>query len=211
MNRSLITGLTLASVAGSGGAFAAVAASQGASPAAAQSQTPFVASALVQQPVQTTVPSATFSYQVGTAGTVTVTATNGSLTINDTAVGAGWTVANATGPGTHIEVQYTDSMQLVTFGADLVDNNVVVSVTNVAAPGSVTTAVPEPITVVKKTNPVHTTTAQPQPATPQATAPPATAAPTEAQPPTRAATTAPSGAGTSDDQNDGNEKESNDD
>jgi hypothetical protein len=206
MNRSLITGLTLASVAGSGGAFAAVAASQGASPAAAQSQAPFVESALVQQPVPTTVPSATFSYEVGTAGTVTLTATNGSLTINDTAVGAGWTLANATAPGTHIEVQYTDSMQLVTFGADLVGSNVVVSVTNVAAPGSVTTAAPEPITVVQKTTPVHNSTVQPQPATPQATAPPA-----EAQPPTRAATTAPSGSGTSDDQNDDNEKESNDD
>jgi hypothetical protein len=184
MNRKWITGLTLATVAGSGGAFAGLVVGNHDAPVAAQPQSLVTGAALlrIEQPAQAA-QSRTISYQVGAAGTVTLTLANGSLTVNQTAVGAGWAVARSTALGTHVEVQYTDTLQLVTFGADLVNNDVVVSLTNVAAQGAVAAA-PVDVSVITNPNP------QPQPATP-----PPTASAAIVRLPNRAATTAPSGGG----------------
>jgi len=117
MNRTWITGLTLAGVAGSGGAFAAAATSGTDVPVAAQAPSVVNASDFVQAPT-----SRTINYQVGAAGTVTVTVTNGVLNVDSTTFGTGWTGGATAVAGSHVEVQFTDTAQLVTFGADLVHN-----------------------------------------------------------------------------------------
>ncbi len=98
MNRTWITGLTLASVAGSGGAFAAVATSGNDAPVAAQTLTAVKASEFVQAPQSRTV-----NYQVGAAGTVTLTATDGALAVDAATVGTGWSVVTTTAVGSHVE------------------------------------------------------------------------------------------------------------
>jgi hypothetical protein len=208
MNRTWITGLTLASVAGSGGAFAAAATSGNDMPVAAQAPTVVNASDFVQAPT-----SRTINYQVGAAGTVTVTVTDGVLNVGNTTFGTGWTGAATMVAGSHVEVQFTDTAQLVTFGADLVNNELVVALTNVPAPGVVAAATPTPIdiTVIGQANTASPRTApQPRPATPQPIATQPTVAPTTVQPPRPAATTAPSGSG-DDDSSDDEHEESNDD
>lgn len=189
MNRSWITGLTLASVAGSGGAFAAAASSHDA-PVAAQLQTGIPAGQFVQAAQGRTV-----NYQVGVAGTVTLSIADGVLTVTDATVGTGWTTVTTVGVGTHVEVQFTDALQLVTFGADLVGNDVVVALTNVPAPGVVPETTPAAVDVSvisQATTARGTTVAQSRPATAPAAASQPTVAPTAARP-TPAATTAPSG------------------
>ena len=212
MNRTWITGLTLASVAGSGGAFAAAATSGNDIPVVAQAPTVVKASDFVQAPT-----SRTINYQVGAAGTVTLTVTDGVLNVDNATFGTGWTGAATIVAGSHVEVQFTDTAQLVTFGADLVNNEPVVALTNVPAPGAVAPAAPTPIdiTVIKQANTASPVTApQPRPATPQPVAAQPAAAPTTVQPPRPAATTAPSGSGdddSSDDRGDDEHEESNDD
>ncbi len=209
MNRSWITGLTLASVAGSGGAFAAAASSNDA-PVVAQAQTFVKASEFVQAPQ-----SRSINYQVGAAGTVTLTVTDGALAVTNATPGAGWTTATTTALGTHVEVQFTDTIQVVTFGADLVSNEVVVALTNVPVPGAVALAAPAPIDVSVISPPStasatpHPRPATPQPAAVQTTTSP-TASPTTTQPPKPSATTAPSGSG-DDDKSDDEHEESDDD
>ena len=211
MNRTWITGLTLASVAGSGGAFAAAATSGNDMPVAAQAPSVVNASDFVQAPT-----SRTINYQVGAAGTVTLTVTDGVLNVDNTTFGTGWTGAPRWSPASHVEVQFTDMAQLVTFGADLVNNELVVALTNVPAPGVVAAATPTPIdiTVIGQANTASPRTApQPRPATQPIAAQP-TAAPTAVQSPRPAATTAPSGSGdddSSDDRGDDEHEESNDD
>ena len=145
------------------------------------------------------------------------------LTVTEAAGGTGWTVLSATGPATHVEVQFSDTLQLVTFSADLVGDDVVVSPTNVAVEGAPTTVAAAPINVTVITT-SHSGSAPgstaSQPTTPAPTASPTTpapapaaatpaasttAAPATAQPaststqPAPAATTAPSGGGDDDD------------
>jgi hypothetical protein len=181
--------LTLAGVAGSGGAFAGAAASSNDAPAVAQSPAVVQASQFAQA-VQAQ--SRTVTYQVGAAGTVTLTVANGVLTVVGAAPGTGWTVAPTITLGTHVEVQYTDTMQLVTFGADLVNNEVAVVLTNVAAPGALAPADLTPIDVSVVQPTTGRAVSQPRAATPQ----PAVAQPTATQQaPKPAATTAPSGSG----------------
>jgi hypothetical protein len=204
MNRTWITALTVATVAGSGAAFAGVVANTNDTPAAAQplpAVNPQSALMQVQATPGATTPTRTLNYQVGTAGVATLTIANGALTVDNAVVNTGWTMTSASAPGTHVEVQFTDGTQVVTFGADFAGNDVVVvSVTNVAveapattAPATTAPAQPSPIAVT------HTT----YPARPAAPAP--TVAPAVQQPPAAAATTAPSGSG------DDHEEESNDD
>lgn len=141
MNRGWITALTLATVAGSAGAFAGVVANSNDSPAAAQSPAPFDATAFVRAEPQA--PSVrTVSYQVGAAGTVTLSLAGGSLVVDSASPGSGWSIATASGPGTHIDVQFTDGTQLVTFSADAAGTDITVSVTNlaVAAPTALVAA-----------------------------------------------------------------------
>ena len=207
MKRSWITALTLASVAGSAGAFAGVVAGNGdTTPAAAQPQTLANQGAFlrVEAPATTT---RTLSYQVGAAGTATLTVGNGSLVIDNAVAGTGWTATSASGAGTHVDAHFTDGTQLVTFAADIVGTDVVVvSLTNVPVAAPATTVSADAVSVAVATNTARahtTTTSQPQPAMPAATA-----APAAVRPPTTSATTAPSGSG--DDGSD-HETESNDD
>jgi hypothetical protein len=209
MNRTWITGLTLATVAGTGAAFTGVVVNSHDTQAKAEALTPVVPQALVRvEPTATTstTPGRTLSYQVGAAGAATLTIANGSLNVDNATASPGWVLATSSGPGTHIDVQFSDGTQLVTFGADLVGTDVVVvSLTNAPDPAAVVATVP-PTTVTVANTAAPTlgqTTAQPK-----AARPPATVAPAAPAPP-KAATTAPSGSGSTG--NDDGAKESNDD
>jgi hypothetical protein len=214
MNRSWVTAVTLATVAGSGAAFTGVIANSHDAPAKAEAMTPVVPQALVRPEASTTTaPAHTLNYQVGAAGVANLTIADGTLTVNSATASAGWTLVSSSAPGAHIDVQFSDGTQLVTFGADLVGTDVVVvSLTNAADPAAVVLA-PEPApTTVEATPPaaptLGQTTAQTK-AQPRAAKPPATAAPAQAPAPVKAATTAPSGSG--DNGSDDGQKESNDD
>jgi len=196
MNRSWITAVTLATVAGSGAAFTGVVANSHDAPAKAQALTPVAPQALVRADPTTTTPARTLNYQVGAAGVANLTIANGALTVNNATASAGWTLVSSSGPGTHIDVQFSDGTQLVTFGADLVGNDVVVvSLTNAADPAAVVLA-PTTVAVTQPAEPtLGQTTAQPQAARPPTTAGPTAAPPSKAPAPVKAATTAPSGSG----------------
>ena len=214
MNRSWITAVTLATVAGSGAAFTGVVANSHDAPAKAEALTPVVPEALVRTDPTTTTPARSLNYQVGAAGVANLSIANGALTVNSATASAGWTLVSSSGPGTHIDVQFSDGTQVVTFVADLVGNDVVVvSVTNAADPAAVAMT-PAPETTVAVTQPAQPTlgrtTAQPQAARPPTTAAPTTAAPAQTPAPVKAATTAPSGSGDNNGSDDG-QKESNDD
>ncbi len=171
-----------------------VAASSNDTPVVAQSQAFVKASEFVQAPQ-----SRSINYQVGAAGTVTLTVTGGMLTVSNTTFATGWSAAATTALGSHVEVQFTDTIQLVTFGADLVNNEVVVALTNVPAPGAVAPAAPAPIDVsLIESSSTATATPQPRPATARPAAVQPTARPVATQPPKPSATTAPSGGGSDD-------------
>ena len=202
MKRSWITALTLATVAGSGGAFAGVVAGSGDAPANAEPTAVANQAAFVVAGPPTT-PARTISYQVGAAGTATLTAANGSLTIDSAMASAGWVVTTASGAGAHVDAQFTDGTELVSFGADLVGDAIVVSLTNVPAVAPVAEAA-QP--AVAQAPAQAYTTSQPQPAMPASTV-----APAAVQPPTTSATTAPSGSGDDEHESDDHETESDDD
>ncbi|MBI4932547.1 MAG: hypothetical protein HY828_01635 [Actinobacteria bacterium] len=159
MNKAWITGLTLAGVAGSAGAaFAGIAAdNQGGSSVEAQG--------LAAETSTSAAATQTATYQVGAAGTVTLTAANGAITVDSALPGAYWTLVGYGTPAAHVEVQFADAAQQVTFVADLVNDDVVVSVTNVPAPGATTTSIE--VTQITGGGSV----AAPQPATPAANKP----------------------------------------
>ncbi len=208
MNRKWITGLTLAGVVGSGGAaFAGIAAGddggQASSPAATQANLGVTADG--------TVTGRTVSYQVGAAGTVTLTIADGALTVTGTSATTGWTVLGVAGAGTHAEVHFGDALQLVTFAADLVGDEVTVTLATDARPAAqdgTGTGSQVGSQVGSQTAPQagpqagpETTAAAPQQAT---TAPlqPTLATPTTSATPPPAATTSPSGAGSGEDDED---------
>lgn len=156
----------------------------------------------------------TVTYQVGAAGTVAVTRTAGSLSVSSATAGAGWSVLAMSGPGSHVEVQFTDTFQVVTFGADAVGDDISVSLSNVAAPGAETTTMPAaPIDVqIIGSAPGTTNAPWPQPATPAPTSPTtphSTNAPGTSQP--GPATTAAPSSGGDDDDDDDHEDEHEDD
>jgi hypothetical protein len=194
MNKQLLTGMTIVGVAASAGvAYEAVSAIHSASAESAP------ASSAPVQPV-----SRTIVYQVGAAGQVTVNVAGGTLTVNGSAATTGWSVVAASATGAHAEVQFTDGVQLVTFTADLVGDNVAVSVTNTEAPGATTVAgQPINVVVISDSN-TPTPTPAPTPAATSPAAPGSTSAPTSTTTahstttttkPAPAATTAPSSAG----------------
>ena len=129
MNRAWITGLTLAAVAGTGGAaFAGMSADSG---------TGGTADAAAQQPaaeITTTTVDGVVTYQLGPAGTVNLTTKDGVLRVDNALPSLGWTVVTYSGPAKHIGVILTDSTQIVTFRADLVAGKVVASLSSAAAP-----------------------------------------------------------------------------
>ena len=148
MNKQLLTGLTIVGVAASAGvAYAGVSVIHSVS---AEDVTASTAPA--QQVTRTIV------YQVGGAGQVTINVAGDSLAVNGSAAASGWSVVAASATGTHAEVQFTDGVQLVTFSADLVADEIAVAVTNTEAPGA-TTVPSGPIDVVvisdSKTPPVQ--------------------------------------------------------
>lgn len=151
MNKQLLTGLTIVGVAASAGvAYAGVSVIHSAS----AENVPSTAAAL--QPVTRTI-----VYQVGGAGQVTINVAGDHLVVHGSAATAGWSVVAASATGTHAEVQFSDGVQLVTFSADMVEHDVVVSVTNTLAPGAATTVPAGPVDVVVISD---SNTPQPQPA-----------------------------------------------
>jgi len=205
MNRAWKTGLALGGVLGSAGAAYA-----GVSAGIEQTTKPADANAAVAAVQHMS--ARVVSYQVGAAGTVQLTSTDGVLTVSSATAAGGWTLLSTTSPGAHVEVQFTDGLQLVTFGADAGEGGITVALSNVPAPGAPTTtaaAAPMDVTVIT-TPPVVTNAPPPAPATP-APAPAPTPAPTTphttqpapvtTQPPP-ASTTAPSSGGGDDDHDD---------
>lgn len=202
-NRARIIGLAVAGVAGtSGAAFAGMQVTD--EPSSAQ---PNIEAATTTATEDSVAADGTVTYQVGAAGTVAVTRTAGSLSVSSATAGAGWSVLAVSGPGGHVEVQFTDTFQLVTFGADAVGDDIAVSLSNVAAPGAETTTVaPAPIEVQiisggGNSAPGSTWAPAPQPATPATpapTTPGSSAAPVTTQP-SPATTAAPSSGGDDDD------------
>lgn len=208
-NRARIIGLAVAGVAGtSGAAFAGMTVHDEptAQPEIAEADTTTAATAA-------TAADGTVTYQVGAAGTVAVTRTAGSLSVSSATAGAGWTVLAVSGPGSHVEVQFSDTFQVVTFTADAVGDDISVSLMNAAAPGAETTTLPAaPIDVQIIANtpaPAYHSTPAPQPATPApatptnppTTTPHNTAAPVTTQP-SPATTAAPSSGGEDDEDDD---------
>jgi hypothetical protein len=134
MNKVWITGLTLAGVAGSAGAAVAGISSD------SQASSPVEAQGFPAETSTTEAASRTATYQVGAAGTVTLTADDSGLTVVDATAGEFWTLGAFATPAAHIEVPFNDAAQQVTFIADLVNGEIVVSVTNVPVPGATTTS-----------------------------------------------------------------------
>jgi hypothetical protein len=172
MNKAWITGIALAGVAGSAGAaFAGIASdSQGGSPVEAQG--------LTAETTTTEAASRTATYQVGAAGTVTLTADDSALAVVNATAGEFWTLGAFATPAAHVEVPFNDAAQQVTFIADLVNGEIVVSVTNVPVPGATTTSSIEITQISGSVAPLKAATPAPQavvpapqPATPVPQAP----------------------------------------
>lgn len=137
MSRTWITGLTIAGIAGTGGAaaFAGMSSEQPATePTSTDASTPSAGTTDDHGQASEHV-----TYQIGTIGTVTLEVEGDRLEIEGTTVTTGWGLVATSVPGTHVGAQFTDGTQLVTFSADLVNGEVVVNVTNQAAEGVVTT------------------------------------------------------------------------
>jgi hypothetical protein len=185
MNKAWITGITVASVAGTGGAaYATMQANTQHNSAAAEAPQS-------TELTTTTVGAQAYEFQAGPAGVVHLTANDGVLSVDSALPSVGWTLLDYTSPAAHVQVRLTDGMQIITFSGDIVNGKVTGSIDATPAPTVPTTAAP--------------TTAAPQPAVPPQQVAPA------AQPPTSAHTSAPSGSHTaSGGGDDSNEHESDD-
>jgi hypothetical protein len=164
-NRRWITGLTVASVAGTGGvAFATMNASTHGS-----------AAKITPQAADTTVTVAPqqYSFQAGAAGQVNLTAAEGELRVDSVLPSAGWSVLSTSGTGTHVELRLGDDTQIITFTADLVDGQVQAGISAAPVPTLPTTPATEPATT-------PAVTPAPQPAVPVVVLSPATTQPTKA-------------------------------
>jgi hypothetical protein len=167
MNRSWIMALSLAAVAGSAGAFSGVIATSNGDAPTAAAQSPASVSELAFVRAEPQAPTTrTATYQVGGAGTATLSIANGSLVITRAAPGSGWRISSTSIPGSHVELQFSDGARLVTFGANLIGNDVAVSVTNVPASPPVTAATVEAVAMPTTTD---TPVAPILPATPSRT------------------------------------------
>ena len=181
MKKTWITGITVAAVAGTGGAaFASMQATTHDNTADAAPQ-PAVSA------VETTMAARAYSYQAGPAGTVNLTVDDGAMKVDSALPIAGWSVVSYSAPASHLEVSFTDGLQIVTFIADLTGGEVVASLSAAPAPTVPTTAAPAPA---------------PAPATAPATVAPSSQAPAPSH------TSAPSGSG---DDEDEHESEDHDD
>lgn len=168
MKKTWITGITVAAVAGTGGAaFASMQATTHDNTAEAAPQ-PMVSA------VETTMAARAYSYQAGPAGTVNLTVDDGAMKVDSALPTTGWSVVSYSAPASHLEVSFTDGLQIVTFIADLTGGEVVASLSAAPSPTIPTTAA---------------TTPPPAPATAPITLAPSTQAPAPAH------TSAPSGSG----------------
>ena len=174
MNRKLLIGVTLASVAGTGGAAYATVASPTEHAPASASAIPVVTSAASSTSSTSTTSSTsstsssidsstsaasstepapvraaprTVSYQVGDAGTVTIDVADGAMASHELIPAASWSIMAMSNTGTHVAVQFTNSERVVGFAADLVGADVVVSVTNDRLPGAAGPAPVDPLSV----------------------------------------------------------------
>ena len=163
MNKNWITGLTLASVVGTGGAAFAGMHATTHDAVQAQGETPTSAVAST-----TAAAGASASYAAAEAGTVNVTLLDGVITVDSTVPNAPWTVASFTVPGTHVEVVFTDGTRSITFFADVVNGEIEAGVadttptTSTVAPVTSATPAPQPTVLVPSTQPPsssHTTAA----------------------------------------------------
>ena len=120
MKRTWITGLTIVGIAGTGGAAFAGMSNDAPLPPPFSGDTQQATDSTAATPPEHT------TYQIGPVGTVTVERDGGVLKIERVTIGDGWSLVATSVPGAHIGAQFTDSLQLVTFSADLVDGQVVV-------------------------------------------------------------------------------------
>lgn len=191
MNRTWIAALSIAGVAGTGGAAYAGLATPTAEPAPETTVAPAVETTAA--PIHRVV-----DFQIGTAATIRVEQIGDSITITGVATADGWASLGTAGSGTHAEALIGNGVQLVTFSADLIDGEIVPSVGTADDP-SVTSTIAEAttttadVTVVTIADPTTTTS----PAEPPTTTPDATAPTTVPGPET---TTAPSGGHEDDDE-----------
>lgn len=205
MKHKLLTGLSLASVAGTGGvAFAGVLGppSNAQSIPTAQALTTADTSAIgpaTSTSTSTSPLGRSVIYQVGDAGWVTVDIAPTSIALRSTTPQSGWTVVAATTNGTRINVRFTDTRRIVGVDVGLVNSAVTVSATNDLASGSVSSVAATPVSVsadggVQSTAPLASDVpvASPPPALVDA---PAITASASARVPARSATTATSAAG----------------
>ena len=192
MQRSWILGLTVAGVAGTGTAsYAAMGTGTTAATAPAVTDTATSGPVLAGDSIRT------ITYQVGPAGTATLATDGATIVVAGVSAGDGWTVVSATDPGAHVEVQYTDGTQLVTFIADLVNGDMAISITNTGVDSIVVTPIEDSADgSVLGTDPSDTL-----PATPPTVTDPVSSTP---PPPV---TTAPSGGHDDDDEYDDDEDE----
>jgi len=189
MNKAWITGITVASVAGTGGAaFATMQANTHQDSASA------AAPQITAAATSTTDGTQTYEFQAGPAGIVHLSATNNVLTVVSALPSAGWTLLDYTSPAGHVEARLTDGQQIVTFSADIVNRQVTAGIESAPTP---TTAAP--VTTAAPTTAAPVTTPAPQPAVPPEVLTPITQAPTPGY------TSAPSSANAS-----GGENESDD-
>jgi hypothetical protein len=190
MNKAWITGITVASVAGTGGAaYATMQANTQHNSAAAE------APQSTAEITTTTAGAQAYEFQAGPAGVVHLTADNGVLRVDSALPSVGWTLLDYTSPAAHVEVRLTDGTQIVTFSGDIVNGKVTGSLASSPAPTVPTT---EPATTAPVATPA------PQPAVPPQQLAPA------GQTPGATHTSAPSGSHTASGGDDSNEHESDD-
>ena len=208
MKRRWLTAVTVVGVAGSGGA--AIAAVGGptslepaaTAPSATAAPNVFPVKATQTHGVESTATSMpesqTIVYQVGDAGSVTIVVDGATMTSGDVVPANGWAIVAITNGGTHTVVQLTDNERIVGFVADLVGDDVVVSVTNelaAGAPGSVPTT-PVSVSIIDSDDSDDSATLTdessehpPLPATPPPVQSPPTTTPTSPPPPAATSTT----------------------
>jgi hypothetical protein len=149
MQRSWILGISVAAVIGSAGAsFAAIGPQDLWMSASVSAQDSTTAAATAAS----TVAASTTSYRIGDAGNVSVDVVDGIITITAAEAGEGWTVVATSAPGSHVDAQFSDGVQTVTFAADLVNGQVVVSLSNSSLPNvgsSPSSSVPMQVTQIE--------------------------------------------------------------
>ncbi len=142
MNRVWVTGLTIAGVVGTGGAAMAGLSDSPIEPSISPPRAA-VPVALVADTIGSAATSI-ISYQVGPVGTVTISYGATGATVTEATPAVGWTVTSASAVGNHVEIVFAGATQTVTFGADLVNGELIPAVSSVPVAGA---PAPAPITV----------------------------------------------------------------